>query len=93
VDVQFFFNIAAGALGTLILFILKTTWDSIKSLQLDVRNLMEELPSTYVRRNDFERATDRVLEQLRQYREEQRRWFVRIEDKLDKKADKSDANH
>lgn len=91
-DAQFFLNLAAAALGALILFILKNTWDSIKSLQLDMRNLMDDLPETYVRRDDFDRATDRVLDQIKQYRDDNARQLQRIEDKLDRKADK-DVNH
>jgi hypothetical protein len=93
VDVQVYFNLAAGALGALILFILKTTWDSIKSLQSEVRDVMDTIPKEYVRRDDFDKATDRVLDQIRQYREEQRQGLQRIEDKLDRKADKGDVNH
>ncbi len=92
-DIQVYVNLAAGAVGAITLFILKTMWDSIKSLQADVRRIVEHIPTQYVRREDFNDATARVLEVMRQYREDQRLALQRIEDKLDRKADKTNVDH
>ena len=74
---QFLINVGYGAAGMLGTFILKATWDAIKSMRADLQKLQESLPATYVRRDDFFREIEEVKDMLR-----------RIADKLEEKADK-----
>lgn len=72
--------IAIGALSLLsVLFgiVLRTIWDATQKLANDLVEIEKELPDKYVRRDDF--AT---------FREELMAVLMRIESKLDGKADK-----
>lgn len=77
-------NYVIGAFGLLASFLLKAIWDDIKALQRDDINLSQQMSSlnllvagSYVKREDLESLTHALFSKL-----------DKIEDKLDKKADK-----
>ena len=65
---------AVGGLGG---WVLKAVWEAIRDLKNDVKDLGHEVRVSYVRRDDFLDAIDRIETML-----------SRIFDKLDDKADK-----
>ena len=58
-------------------WLFKVLWDSIKELQLDIKEIEKELHTGYVSKDDFHQALDEI-----------KQMFQRIFDKLDNKADK-----
>jgi hypothetical protein len=83
-DLALAFNIAMSLVAFLGGWLMKSLFERIKGLEdadkelsRQVGKLREELPSAYVRRDDFKESLDNMFALLR-----------RIEDKLDKKVDK-----
>ena len=58
-------------------WLFKVLWDSIKELQLDIKEIEKELHTAYVSKDDFHQALDEI-----------KQMFQRIFDKLDNTADK-----
>ena len=58
-------------------WLFKVLWDSIKELQLNIKEIEKELHTGYVSKDDFYQALDEI-----------KQMFQRIFDKLDNKADK-----
>lgn len=63
--------------GALMGWILKVIWDAISDLKRDIKDIEQDLPDSYVRKDDFRDAIGRVEIML-----------TRIFDKLDAKVDK-----
>lgn len=83
-DWQALFDLAYGAVLLLLGAVGRVLWDANKSMRHDLRNLAAQiaaveraLPATYVRRDDWIAAVERI-----------ERAVERIETKLDSKADK-----
>lgn len=83
-DLMLAFNTAMTLVSFLGGWLLKSLFDRIRALEIadkelmkSVTDLREILPTNYVRRDTFEKLGDNIFETLR-----------RIEDKIDKKADK-----
>lgn len=83
-EVIHLFNIAVAIAGVVISWLVKALFDRMKAMeQADNRmaeqlgRLREELPERFVRRDDYREALDAIFNTLR-----------RIEDKVDRKADK-----
>ena len=81
---QTLFNIALGLISFIGGIFMRVVWDSHKEVRKsaddakqDVRALEKEIAAAYVRKDDFYNFTNRLTEQLN-----------RIEDKIDRKADK-----
>lgn len=77
-DSQYVFNIIMSLAGVMGGWVLKTIWDSIRDLKDEIRSLSFEVHQDFARRDDFKEAIKEVKDML-----------VRIFDKLDDKADKS----
>ena len=65
------FGIAGAAIGWLV----KVIWDAVQDLKRDLGNLERNLPSVYVRRDDFREAT-------RELKDDMRIGFAKIENTL-----------
>lgn len=74
---QDIFNAAITLSGAFGGWILKTIWDAIKDLKIEVRELNREVNQDFVRREDFKDSIVEIKEMLN-----------KIFDKLDNKADK-----
>ena len=66
----------------------KVIWDAIKELRRDLRVIETELPREYVRKSDWDRATDRVLAELREMKADIGERMDAIWTKLDGKVDR-----
>ena len=76
-DVQTIINIVLGFSLTALGWFAREMWDAVKELKADLAKLREELPKTYVVKEDFRRDIDELKDICRQ-----------IFAKLDHKADK-----
>lgn len=83
-DLALAFNIAMSLIAFLGGWLLKTLFDRIKDLETadkaiakELAELRVDMPSHYVRKDEFRQLGDNIFEALR-----------RIEDKLDRKVDK-----
>jgi len=83
-EFQTLFNAAVGCVMLLSGWFMRVIWDSIKQLHDDDRELSEKVSrievlvaGEYVKRDEFDRAMDRLFDKLNQ-----------IEKKIDSKADK-----
>ena len=74
---QFLLNLAFGISGTLAAWFIHLTWDSQKSIKNDLKKIESDIPSFYVRRDDFKDFSKDIKEM-----------FSKIMDKLDQKQDK-----
>ena len=71
--INFGFVLVSGVLG----WFAREMWSAVKDLKTDLAKLREELPKTYVTKDDFKSDTQRILDML-----------DNIWTKLDAKADK-----
>lgn len=76
-EFQTLFNAAMGGVMMLSGWVLRAVWDAIKSLRNDLRELEREIPSVYVRRDEYREDLRDIKDMLRH-----------ISDKLDEKQDK-----
>ena len=76
-EFQALFNAALGLAFTFIGWFLRAIWSAVDSLRSDLRDLENNLPNTYVRRDDY-----------RQDMAEVKMMLSRIYDKLEQKQDK-----
>jgi len=74
---QIVFNWIIGISGALGGWMLKIIWDSIVSLQNEIREVNKEMHQDFVRRDDFKDGMNEIKEML-----------GKIFDRLDNKADK-----
>jgi len=77
VDSQMLFNIVLGATTSMIGWFGRSIWEASVELRADLAKLREDLPRTYVAREDYRADIREVKEML-----------SRIFDKLDSKVDK-----
>lgn len=79
-DVQDFINAGLGALLTVLGWFARELWDAVKELKADVAKLREDLPKTYVVKEDW-RADMKEIKDI----------LGRIFDKLEGKVDKHES--
>ena len=78
-DGQHFFNTAITLCGALGGWILKTIWDAIKEIKVDIKELNREVNQDFVRKDDFKDAVKDIKDML-----------GKIFDRLDSKVDKGE---
>lgn len=76
-DYQTLFNIILGVVMTIIGWFGRSVWEASIVLRADLSKLREEIPRTYISREDYRSDIREVKEML-----------TRIFDKLDSKVDK-----
>lgn len=76
-DIQFIYNILIPAVLVMCGWFLRELWTAVQELKEDLSDLKDTLPNTYLRRDDFIDRWNEVMQLLH-----------RIEDKLDRKADR-----
>lgn len=76
-EFQQLLNIVLGTAMTVVGWFARELWTAVKELQADLSKLREDLPKTYISREDYRSDLTEIKIMLR-----------RIEDKLEKKEDK-----
>ena len=77
IDVQGIINILLGSFITLLCWLAMEMWSAVKELKTDLGKLREDLPRTYVLKEDYRRDIYEIKDML-----------SKIFDRLDSKADK-----
>ena len=70
-------NVVLGSVLSVIGWFARQLWDAVQQLKQDMKDLEVDLPTHYLRRDEFESKLDKIEAMLE-----------RIFDKLDAKADK-----
>jgi len=70
-------NIGAGAVLMIAGWLFRELWAAVKALQADIRKIEIDLPTTYIRRDEFSDNMKEIKDML-----------AKIFDKLENKADK-----
>ncbi len=76
-DTQTLINFTTASFIALLGWLFQTLWDAVTKLKEDLHRIELELPTAYVRKEDYVEALKAIFEKL-----------DRIADKLDEKADK-----
>lgn len=76
-DAQFWVNIVAAIIMAVAGWIGKTLWDAVEKLKNDLHQIEVDLPSNYIRKDEFSESMREIKDML-----------TRIFDKLDGKVDK-----
>lgn len=76
-DAQFWFNVIAAIIMALSGWLGKTIWDAVEKLKNDLHQIEVDLPSNYIRKDEFSEGMREIKDML-----------SRIFDKLDGKLDK-----
>ena len=76
-EFQQLLNIVLGTAMTVVGWFARELWAAVKELKADLSKLREDLPKTYISREDYRSDLTEIKIMLR-----------RIEDKLEKKEDK-----
>lgn len=76
-EFQQLLNIVLGTAMTVVGWFARELWAAVKELKADLSKLREDLPKTYISREDYRSDLTEIKTMLR-----------RIEDKLEKKEDK-----
>lgn len=76
-DTQTLINLATGSFIALLGWLFRTLWDAVTKLKEDLHRIELELPTSYVRKEDFAETLKAIFDKL-----------DKIADKLDDKADK-----
>lgn len=74
---QAFFNIAISAGIALIGWLAREMWGAIKELRKDIHKIEVDLPTVYIRRDEFNEGVKEIKDICRQI-------FERLENKADK---------
>lgn len=77
-EMQFFLNLAFAIAGTVSGWVVHALWDAQKNLSKDLKEIEQNLPEIYARRDDFKELSREIKEM-----------FSKIMDKLDQKQDKT----
>lgn len=76
-NTQDLINFALGAASSVLGWFARELWTAVKDLKSDLAKLREELPKTYVTRDDFKEDIREIKDML-----------TKLFDRLDHKADK-----
>jgi uncharacterized coiled-coil DUF342 family protein len=76
-DYQTIINLGGGAALSLMGWFARELWQAVKDLRDDVSKLREELPKTYITKDDFKDGVNELKQLL-----------IAIDTKLDRKQDK-----
>ena len=78
IDAQFWINVALALIMGVGGWLGRTLWEAVEKLKNDLHQLEVDLPSNYIRKDEFQDSMREIKDML-----------VRIADKLDGKVDKS----
>lgn len=76
-DTQTMVNIAAGMILSVLGWFARALWEAVQELQRDIHQIEVDLPSNYLRKDEFQESIKEIKEML-----------SKIFDRLDQKADR-----
>lgn len=83
-DVQMLINLSLGAAMMVIGWFARELWDAVKELKADVSKLREDLPKTYVAKDDWREDMRNMRNEIRHLTDICDKIFERLEGKADK---------
>lgn len=75
---NYIFIVAGAAIG----WVLKIIWDAVNRLKDDMKTIERDLPTVYVRKDDFRQAVADVKEDMRELRVDMKEGFSKIDNTL-----------
>lgn len=84
VESQTIINIALAAFSSGLGWFARELWTAVKELKSDLAKLREELPKTYVTKDDWRTDMAEIKGMLSKIFDEQRALLVRLEEKADR---------
>ena len=76
--INWLFIVAGAAIG----WVLKIIWDALNRLKDDMKEIERDLPTIYVRKDDFRQAVNDVKEDMRELRVDMKEGFNKIDNTL-----------
>ena len=76
-DMQTIINLGAGTALAVMGWFARELWAAVQDLRIDLARLREELPKTYITKDDFKDGVDEL-----------KRLLIAIDNKLDRKVDR-----
>lgn len=76
--INWVFVVAGAAIG----WLLKVIWDAITRLKDDMKQIERDLPSIYVRKDDFRQAVQDVKDDMREIRQDMKDGFSKMDNTL-----------
>ena len=80
-DTQTLINLALGALLALVGWLARQLWEAVERLKLDLHHIEVDLPSNYVKREEFSESLKEIKDLCRQI-------FDKVDSLEKRKADK-----
>ena len=80
-DTQTLINLALGALLALVGWLARQLWEAVERLKMDLHHIEVELPSNYVKREEFSESLKEIKDLCRQI-------FDKVDSLEKRKADK-----
>jgi hypothetical protein len=80
-DTQTLINLALGALLALVGWLARQLWEAVERLKMDLHKIEVELPSSYVKREEFSESLKEIKDLCRQI-------FDKVDSLEKRKADK-----
>ena len=87
-DLQSLINLGLSVLFGIIGWIAKTLWDAVGDLKMDLSKLREDLPKTYINKEDHRQDVNEIKILLKDATVEIKSVLDKIWEKVDRKADK-----
>ena len=82
-------QVSIGTVAILVLSIMGWWIKRVSDVSRDLTTLKENLPKEYVLKDDYYREIGEIKEEIHKMREEIKEGFKRLEEKLERKADKA----
>ena len=80
-DTQLIINLATGSLLAVLGWLARQLWDAVKELRDDIHKIETDLPSLYMRKDEFREGIKEIKELFTEV-------FRKIDDLKDRKVDK-----
>jgi uncharacterized coiled-coil DUF342 family protein len=80
-DAQLIINLAAGSLLAVFGWLARQLWDAVKELRDDIHKIETDLPSLYMRKDEFKEGMKEIKDLFTEV-------FRKIDDLKDRKVDK-----
>jgi uncharacterized coiled-coil DUF342 family protein len=81
IDTQLIINLATGSLLAVLGWLARQLWDAVKELRDDIHKIETDLPSLYMRKDEFREGMKEIKELFTEV-------FRKIDDLKDRKVDK-----
>lgn len=82
--INWVFGVACAAIG----WVMKVLWDAVSDLKRDLRQIERDMPSIYVRRDDFREAVRELKADMQHGFDKVEAALAQLSERLDKQQDR-----